>query len=393
MKRRLSVCFAVLFLMLCICAAIPVHAAQDASWGTLFYEYDPLQEGDAPQGGQLSSDGTKLERASTISCNSDISTLRLNGVECPEGKVHLVTAGEYKLTVQSKDDPSLIFDYYVDVLPVVTAYVGESASALYDGRVFTAFPTIVCENVANMHFNKGLEGDIPHFVSGSTVTTFGRCTIEFEGVSYLSSSVKKNYNWTFYIRLCSVERAFDEAKGKEALRLTVGDFAGEDFQVFLDGDTTPLTPGTHYVSTVGQHTLSATHNGQAYERGGAMPNKGDLNLQMELSLPSENLEAPVTLRLSVWDAQIYVNGKPVTGNYRIEKAGDHVIEVRDANGAVIPNAILFTATDKSETASTVSQLTLHFNNPHHLYVIFVILPAVLLLGAAVCFWVMRRRIV
>ena len=60
---------------------------------------------------------------------------------------------------------------------------------------------------------------------------------------------------------------------------------------------------------------------------------------------------------------------------------------------MIPNAILFTATDKSETASTVSQLTLHINNPHHLYVIFVILPAVLLLGAAVCFWVMRRRIV
>lgn len=373
MKRRFCVCLALL-LLLTACAGIPTYAAEDISWAVLEYSYDPLQEGGAVETGRI-KDGQDLVRGATITCDVTKSTMKLDGATVDSGSVHLLQAGRYVLTVVQNDQPQNRFDYEVTVLPIVN---------VADGQVFTTYPTIVCENVKSMVLNKGKDGWDRNFTSGTTVRQLGAQTLEFHGTNCV-------FNLSFSVMVCSSERVFDEATGKESLKITVGQFENEPLEVMLDG-TTPLASGTHMVSAVGQHTLSATLNGTPVTNLSALPFSNELNLQLELTLDAKELRAPVTFRFSVWDAQIYVNGKLVKGDYRLEKGGDHVIEVRDASGNVIKDAILFHEGSAAEGESC-TQLTLTFKNPHNVYVIFLILPSLALLGAAVYFLLMRRRIV
>lgn len=374
MKRRFSVCLALLLLLMTVLAAIPAHAAEDISWATLEYSYDPVEEGGTVETGRI-KDGLELVRGATITCDTTKATMKLDGATVESGSVYLSKAGRYVLTVAQKDQAQNRFDYEVTVLPVVN---------VYNGQIFHSYPTIVCENVQSMVLNKGKDGWDRNFTSGTTVRQLGAQTLEFHGTNCV-------FNISFSVMLCTSERVFDEATGKESLKITVGEFQDETLEVMLDGST-PLTAGTYMVSAVGQHTLDAKLNGTAVTNLSAMPFSTQLNLQIELTLDSKDLRAPCTFRFSVWDAQVYVNGKLVKGDYRMEKGGEHVIEVRDASGKAIKDAILFHEGAAAEGESC-TQLTLTFKNPHNVYVIFLILPTLALLGVAVYFLVMRRRIV
>ncbi|MBO7341741.1 MAG: hypothetical protein J6U87_03565, partial [Clostridia bacterium] len=207
------------------------------------------------------------------------------------------------------------------------------------------------------------------------------------------SFVSKGKEWRaeFVIAACTaaVKPAKDDG-GKNYLEIRVGEFPGE-LSVMLDGNT-PLAAGQVYELTkMGQHTLAATLNGQQIS-GTAMPTKGALCLQMSILLPDSKITEPFVLHFSRWDAIFYMDGERIEGDYRMTSAGEHVFVALDENGERIENAFLI-KTESMDAGTPQTELTITFYNRHHLYAVLVALPALVLLGVALCFFVKRRGIV
>ncbi len=365
MKRKLAI-LVLCVLLLSAFSVFPAFGADDAAFATLEYVCDADDDGNVESG--FVRDDIRFVRAVTISVQSEDAVLYVGGAKVEEGSVRLERAGHYNVQVAKADKPTQKYVYDVFVMPFLD---------FNDGKVFVDYPTIVCENVESMQL------DGKPFTSGDTVSVLGAHTLTLVGKSgYL-------FNVGFYVKLCHAERVFDEASGKEALAVHVGEFEGAE--IMLDG-AQRLEAGTHIVTAVGQHTVSAELNGSTVEDANLLPTARQLNLQVLLHLLETESNEPIFMELSRWDADFYLDGKLVKGDCRIEKDGTHTLEVRNADGEVMEDVFLLVVGD-SLNPEVCTSLELTFHNPHNTYVIFLIVPACLLVGLAACFLVIRRRIV
>ena len=395
MKKIICLC-ALFCLLLGLAAPLCVSAApaQESFWATATYTYDPVDENDTPQSKVISlasldsqkQPTTYLERASTIGWNADLADCRINGVLQEGESVRLDKAGRYDIKLTHKET-SEAWVGILTVMPVIK--VGEefmrcdpSTGVFYD-HFFTSYPVLECTNVDKMSIDKGTTNYDDNFQSGTLITQMGRHSLKIV-------SNNQVFNFTFYVSACTAQKVYDEALGMHTLRLTVGEFP-DDVKVTLDGKS-ELAPGVHTITAVGQHSVSATVNGTQINAIGAVPASQELNLQVLVVLPKTEVEEPIVLRLSIWDATFYVNGEKIEGDYRLESHGEHKLVAKDADGKVIENAFLFRISEADEGVSYTA-LTLHFDNPHYTYVIFFIIVAVLLIAAAVFFFLQRKRIV
>ena len=240
---------------------------------------------------------------------------------------------------------------------------------------FNCNPVVECENVDK------IEVDGSDYVAGTPITGFGEHRLKL-----ISGSDVVSFRFDIYA--CLAEKRYDEELGKNCLVLTVGDF-GEDCEVYLDG-VELLTPGEHKVTAVGQHTISAKKGAQSLPN--ASPPPQQLNLQVVLLLGSLALDEPITLQLSRWDATFYVNGKQISGNYRVTSNGKNEITAYDKDGNKIENAF-YVQKVGAESGTAYTDLVLEFNNPHYVYAIILIVPAAAMGAAVVFFFLRRRRIV
>ncbi len=395
MKRSICLCM-LFFLLIGLVAAFPAAAApaQETFWATATYTYDPVDENDTPKSTVISlasldsqkQPKTYLERACTVSWLADRASCKINGVLQEGESIHLEKAGKYDITLSHKDTGETWLGTLI-VLPVIKfgdEYATfDHANARFYDRFFTFYPVVECTNVDSMALDEGMASYDKNFQSGSLITQMGRHTLKIV-------SNNQVYSYTFYISACTAQKVYDTEANMHSLLLTVGEFPDE-VVVTLDGEKT-LEPGVHRVSAVGQHTVTATLNGNPITAMGATPSAQELNLQVIVVLPKTEVEEPIVLRLSIWDATFYVDGEKIEGDYRLESSGEHEFVAKDASGKVIQNAFLFRVSELDE-GETHTTLTLTFRNPHHTYVIFFIIVAVLLIAAAVFFFLQRRRIV
>lgn len=370
MKRQLLLLALCLVLVLPLVAVLPAAAADDYSFATLSYVCDPVTEGGEQVSGVLKKE-ERFATGVTLTCRED-AEMHLNG-KTVEGKtLSLGEAGRYTVTVRKVGD-SASFDYTVTILPRVN---------VTDGQVFTTYPTIICENAEKMTLNRFKPGYVADLASGTVIETMGEHVLEIAGNGC-------TFEVTFYVKACAATKVYDEASGKNVLRLDVADFEGVN--VTLDGNT-QLAAGTHLISAVGQHTVSATQGDAPITNRHALPTQQELFLQVTLLLPETSSREPIRLPLALWDANFYLDGKQVKGDVRIEHNGTHVLEVRDAEGNVMENAFCI-LTSAEDAGHSETSLSLTFRNPHLTYALLYIIPAALLIALAACFLVWRRRIV
>ena len=390
MKKKICL-VTLLVLLLALAVAIPVLAAQEAedvSWAVLTYTYDPDTEGMTPQSGKISftkGKETKLERLSTVTWDAERAILFLDGVPCEGGSVRIEQAGPYELTVMKKDDGKKM-SCSLTMLPVIKAddeyFAIDPQTGVFYDHTFTRYPVIECLNVERMRLNFGKLGGQPNFQTGTRVTEFGRHTLEL-------ISKGQSISVDFYVKICTAKKTFDEALGKNCLVLNVGTFPGE-VSVLLDG-VTPLSPGTYTITKVGQHTIHATVDGKVLE-GNALPTARNLGLQMIVTLEDAEIDEPITILFSQWDAIFYVDGKRIEGDYRVAGAGDHVFTATDAAGNQITDAF-YIQPSQDAAGEAGAEMVVTFRNPHHLYALLLIVPALAMIGAMVYFFLKRRNIV
>jgi hypothetical protein len=388
MKRKICLGIALLLLLLPM-AVFPVQAAStNVDWATVNYVYDLDNPGEQAKGGVLSfAKGTKnyLKRYTTLTWNPEAAELRMDGNLHAEGALRVEKAGEYNITLTNKSNGETT-SCTVVMLPVVklgNVYIDSNVSGELLYTAVNFFPVVECLNVDKMALDIGTDSADKDFTSGKTVDKLGRHTLKLTSNGYVTTVV-------FDVSLCIAEKVFDEELGKQILVLSVGDF-GDTLSVTLDG-TKPLATGTHKITALGQHRLSATLNGTPVTSIYAFPSAQQMTLQVQLVIPDTTLKEPMTIPFSRWDAVFYVDGKRIEGDYRVAKGGKHVFQAFDKDGNQIENAFILFESSLSQ-GEVYTEMMLTFRNPHHIYVIFLILPAVLLIAAAIFFFLRRRRIV
>ncbi len=377
MKRRILLIITAVLALLATLTVITVCAAgEDYSWATLEYAYVPLEDGGAVETGRL-QDAMYLERAVDITFNPDVVEFKLDGTVIETSPVHLEEAGRYRISLTNKATAAK-YDYNVSLKPVIN---------ITEGQVFTSYPTLLCSNATKFCLDEGKATWNDSIVSGDVINSIGQHELRVYGHN------GQIFVINFYVKVCTAERVFDANSGKEALKLTVGSFEDiPDLAVYLDGSTTALPTGESFVTGVGQHSISATINGATVSNLHALPSQAELRIQLDLIIPSGPSKTPFYFQFSQWDAEFWVDGKPVKGDYRVAKHGEHVIVAKDANGNVIENAFLVRASEAHEPIAT-TEMHVEFDNPHNVYVIFVIIPAIALIAVAGWFFLQRRRIV
>ena len=386
MKRRISFFLAVLLLFTASAIFIPIHAAEDASFATLKYTYASDGDNNEAQGG-IVADEIRFSRAVTITWDASLASLKLDGAAVQGDSLLLEQAGRYKLTV-TKNGGSETHSYTVYVLPNVN---------VADRQVFISYPVIECTNAQKMSLDIDKVDGVRDFQSGTAVTRLGMHILTIQGEN------GEKFSYTFYIKLCTATQRFDEALGKYCLDITVGEFEDTEFSVMLDGKQT-LQTGSNLVSAVGKHTLSAVVNGEQTQSASLFPSGKELDLQVDLTVPSGDLKQPLTFLFSRYDASFYLlegfdeatgtckKEKRIEGDYRLEEHGSHVIVAKDEAGNVVQEAFLIRRAEEDEGTSD-TYLRISFDNPHRFYVIFLIVPSALLLCLALWFLLKRRRIV
>lgn len=390
MKQKICL-IALLAVLVTLLLAMPVWAAQEAedvSWAVLTYTYDPDAQGLEAKSGMISftkGKETRLERLSTITWDEERALLFVDGEPCTGGSVRIERAGAYELTVMNKNSGKKL-SCSVTMLPVITAdgeyfSIDPQTGVFYD-HTFTRYPVIECLNVERMRLDYGKVGGNSNFQSGTQVAQFGRHKLELISKGQ-STSVD------FYVKICTVQKIFDEERGKNCLLLNVGVFPGE-VSVLLDG-MTPLTPGTHTVTKMGQHRIDAVVDGRKLDSD-ALPTARMLGLQMNVTLDTAEIKEPVTILFSQWDAVFYVDGKRIEGDYRVASAGEHVFVAKDAEGNQIMDAFFVQPTEQ-EAGEGAAEMVVTFRNPHHLYALLLVAPALAMIGAMVYFFLKRRKIV
>ena len=384
--------------LLTVCLLVPVLAlpafgaqdAQDKGWAVVSYTYDPDVQDQPGESGKLSyrADGVfYLHRYSTLTWDTQNAFLRVDGVLCEGESLYIKQAGSYDLTVTNKTTGESL-SYKVEMLPVIKAgeqyLTFDESQGKFESEAILNFPALVCDNVSVVVLDEGTMHADKNFVSGTQITRFGKHTMRL---------VSKSREWRAEFVIAACTAAVRPAKvedGKNYLEIRVGEFPGE-LSVTLDG-VTPLAQGQVYELTkMGQHTLTATLDGEQIPAA-ALPNKGALCLQMSILLPESEITEPFVLHFSHWDATFLVDGKRVEGDYRIASAGEHVFVALDESGNPIENAFLVRA-ESMDPGISHTELTITFYNHHHLYAVLVAIPALALIGVAVCFFVKRRGIV
>ncbi len=389
MKRK----FCLIMLLACLLSfvgVLPAGAVQDISWASLTYIYDPDTEGAVPQSGKFSFEQGKenyLHRASTVMWDHERADLYLDGTLCEGGSLYLWEAGNYELRLQSKASEES-YTCLAVLLPVIK--VGEQyfefdeKTKEFLAPTFMTYPVIECANVTTITLDDGVMDAEKIIHSGDTVERLGDHSLSL-------SSNGRAWFAPFCVSACTAQIVYDEALGKNCMLLTVGDFPGA-FSVLLDEDTALLPSSEYRLTEMGQHKLRATLDGREIDEKGALPSEQALCLQLAILLPSATIKEPFVLHLSRWDADFYMDGERIEGDYRITAAGEHVFYALDENGKRIENAFLLKTSPK-DAGTSYTELTINFRSPHILYALLVILPVLALIAAAVYFFLQRRRIV
>ncbi len=400
---RRKVCFAlgaVLLLLPLALFSVQATTVSTDEWAVVNYLYDPDFEGAEQAGGTISfrQDAKNyLRRYTTLSWNAQAIEVTVTPISHKEpvnvenGTCRIVKAGEYTVTVKNIADGTIV-SCTVTMMPVVKMsgqYMQVNAtSGKFWRTAYNYYPAIVCENVDQIELDRTNIASgtrLDQFLEERDRPVFGEHVLKFISGSYATSVYIDMY-------VCLAQKTYDEELGMNCLVLTVGDF-GEDFSVFLNG-VTPLSPGVHKITAVGQHMISATRakGGTTQKVGNVSPPPQQLKLQVELLMDDLTLEEPITLQLSRWDADFYVNGKRVEGDYRVTANGKNAITAFDKDGKQIEGAFLLKEVG-SDVGTEYTELVLEFDNPHFLYAILMIIPAALMIAAAVFFFLRRRRIV
>jgi hypothetical protein len=188
---------------------------------------------------------------------------------------------------------------------------------------------------------------------------------------------------------------FDTERQLYTLLITTGSFSNAAFELLLDGSVTIPAGSSHTVTAVGEHSLELFVNGEKADSDlynfWNVPKGEDLALRIEVELESTTVDYPTVFNFSRWDAAVLLDGKPVSGDILIDGDGEHRLTVVDAAGNEVENCFLVRVGEGE--GAVQGELTVTFDNPHNLYVIFILIPAALMLAAAVCFLVLRRKIV
>lgn len=368
------------FLCLCLLAlpalcAMPVEA-QEKPWTTLTYVYDPVAEGEAGERGELDGSESSADhymqfvRTITVSCDTAQAKLYVNGEQVDAGEARLSLAGDYDVRVESRDGRGAK-THYIEILPELD---------FGSGYVFTSNPVIACANATSIQILKAGKA----WDAAAPLTEFGEYRLKVYGIEDQSP-----FEYTVYVRYCKAEPVWDEASGKQALKITVGEFPGVALTAELDGVSVPA--GETIVSAVGQHTLTAQVNGAEAETS-LMPSAAELLLQVSMYLDTLDAKEPFFFDLTPWNANFYLDGNPVSGKIRVTGNGEHTLTIRDADGNDMKGMILLRTQDDNEFR-TVDGVTFTFRNPHRIYAIAAAVPAILLFGAALYFLLARRKIV
>lgn len=380
MKRVIAFLLSFCFVLVPLLYAVPARA-EETPWSTLFYTVDPANEGEDGQSGrvQFSGELLTLPRKGEIRCDASRARLLVNGELQPEGKCRLDYFGKYTVRVESLNDAGAV-TYTVQELPDF---------GFWKDHVFTEFPVITCNNAEEFEV---ISSDRRKMPTGEPIRQFGEFTAVAYGRNPAGERISDEY--IFYIRYCKSELGSDPASGKRALVVTVGEFEGLTVRAELDG--TPIEAGETIVTAVGQHSLTATvarGEGEA-EKANAMmmPKTEDLLLQIRVRLSAAESREPYLLDFSEWDANIYLDGQPLSGVVRVTEDGTHTLTVRKADGTVMKEAFLL-AVGEDEILRPVDSVVFTFHNPHRIIAWIAIVPSVLLLGAAVYLLIARRRVV
>ncbi|MBR6726677.1 MAG: hypothetical protein IKM08_00655, partial [Clostridia bacterium] len=272
---------------------------------------------------------------------------------------------------------------------------GDKEMVLTSGMVYQFYPTIYCDNASKLEIHRGTVH--AEYTSGAAWPfpgEFGEFTlVVFGGGS--GGAVKEIKRVTFKIYPCVASQSFDAEMGLYVLKISAGSFENIDFRLVLDGDKS-IEEGTMAVVTaVGEHKLElyadgAAVNPELYAYYG-MPTAEDLALRINVELESNVWDIPRTLDFSRWDANILLDGEAVTGEFLIDEDGDHVITVVDDEGNAVSNCFSIKVGDAE--AAVDSELNVTFDNPHHLYFWFILIPVILVLIAMIGFLILRRVIV
>ena len=405
MKRLLSVLMLVC-LLLSFPVLIPVGAEESESVGVpdwAVVKYRPaVEEGAEP----LKPTALDPAQRLTVSDRVEIlfergSIVKLNGKEIPSGTV-IEKAGRYSIEVLEGDKPALLaqsVSYMVEILPN-SVFVANSQNgvSLVNGAVFQYYPVLLCENAHKIeisHGTKTVEYASGHPWPADFANQFGEFTVEIKGVEATANgggytSLKR---YTFSIYPCTASKSFDEQLGLYALKISVGNF--EDLEVRLDG-TEVLTPNeVKVVTAVGEHYLDVYINGEklsqdSYSVNG-IPYGDKLALRITMELDATSWEYPREWDFSRWDATVLMDGAPVSGCFLVVSHGEHVFTVVDADGNAVQNC--FSVKVGEADAVVSDSFTFTFDNPHYTYIYFILIPAAVLLIAAIFFLILRRTIV
>ncbi len=380
MKRLIAFFIAFCFVLVPFAYAMPARA-EETPWSTLFYSVDPENEGETGESGKvlLAGETLTLMRRGEVWCDSARAKLYVNGELCPEGRSRLEYYGTYTVRVESTDGAGAV-TFAVQELPDF---------GFWKDHIFTEYPVITCNNAEKVEV---ISSDRHRMPEGEPIRQFGEFSAVAYGRNAAGESIKGEYR--FFVRYCKSELGIDPASGKRALVVTVGQFEDCTVSAVLDGK--PIGAGETVVTAVGQHSLTATvtrGEGEA-EKANAMlmPKTEDLLLQIRVRLSTAESKEPYQLDFSEWDANIYLDGQPLSGAVRVTKSGTHTLTVRNADGTQMKGAFLL-ATGDEETLKTADSIVFTFRNPHRIYAWIAVVPAVLLLGAAVYLLMARRRVI
>ena len=396
MKRKICLGLSMLLLLLPLTVFFVQGETTDASqWAVINYAYDPDVEGEAPKTGTVSfakNAKNYLRRYTTLTWDPqtlEVQVAYKSGTVQPllgQGACRITKAGEYVITVKNASGESA--SCILTMLPVVKVggnYLSSNANSGEFWNVsFNYFPVVECENVDRMELDTKLGGENVNdkFMSGMLVDSFGRHSLTFISAGYAVTAY-------FDVFVCLAEKTMDEELGKYTLVLSVGDF-GADTSVYLDNSAVPLTPGQHKITGVGQHTLTAKQYGMPLKN--ATPAPQALNMQVQILMDDLVVEEPTVLPLSRWDAVFYADGRRIEGDYRVASSGKTVLTAYDQNGKQIENAFVVQKS-ATEAGTVYTELELTFENPHRIYAIILIVPALAMIVAAGVFCLRRRRIV
>ena len=398
MKRRLSLFMALCLLLLSVLALMPV-SAEEGNWKTLSFTPLPTAEGEPPATITLKEGENALTDAGTVTFDPAISVVKLNGKEIESGVVIKIT-GEYLFEVFKKDGyvsgaaNNQVATYVVQILHDLKIFSGEQEMPFEDGVIFTFFPTIVCENAYQIEILNDA-AITPVKTTGSyELKEFGSFTLTIWGMSRnnASAAVKTLH---FSVRPCYVTTVYSTELEKCALNLVVGSFGEKNYTVMADG-TAQYGEGSHLITKVGIHTFELYSNGEKAKKDDAgnahMPTAEESKLRILVELPALEFDTPeYKVNFDKWDANVTLDGKPVSGTIELNKHGTHRLEVVDEEGHTVGDCFMLQIGEEAPVAADALEYTFH--NPHYIYVIIVGAPAVLLLAAAVFFLIKRRTIV